>query len=62
MTNGFWMGIVGGWGELNVTPGIPYTKLDFSTKFYQNRAKIAKVSQFGSFWVGGLGGLNMDSC
>ena len=57
---------VGGWGGLNETPGIPYskilcyTKLDFPTKFNQNRAKIDKVSHLSCFWVGELGGLNMD--
>ena len=44
---GFWVGRVGGWGEINVTPAIfsktsNYTKLDFPNKFHQNRAKITK--------------------
>ena len=33
---------------------VSYTKLDFPTKFHQNRAKIAKVCHLGSFWGGGL--------
>ena len=34
---------------------VSYTKLDFPTKFYQNRAKIAKVSHLRWFlgaWAG----------
>ena len=59
------MGRVGGWGGLNITRHtifsntVSYTKLDFPTKFYQNRAKIAKVCRLGGFWVDGLGGFNM---
>ena len=63
------MGRVGGRGGLNVTPGIPYSRIllvilnsTSPIKFYLNQAKIAKVCHLGSFWVGGLGwfgGLNM---
>ena len=57
--SGLWVGRVGGWGGLNITPGIPYSQIllvtlnDFPTKFYQNQAKIANVCHLSGFWVDG---------
>ena len=55
-----------GWGGLNVTPGIPYSKILLVTlnsttppSFIQNWTKIAKVCHLGGFWVGGRGCFNM---
>ena len=57
--SGFWVDRVGGWGGLMnprhtiFSNTVSYTKLNFPTKFYQNRAKVCHL---GGFWMGGLDG------
>ena len=63
------MGGMGGWGEQNVSPAIPYADILLLTlnytsppSFIEIRPKLPKFLVWGSFGVGresGWGGLNM---